>query len=157
MCWWSWGGSGCLGDWALACSCHSCLRPPATGLSGKQHPAPDWGEGNVCRRAILPLCLCKRGLFSQGGSDTKQGLPQQAGSLKTWLRESGQPDHGVLGQTLVRRVRLHIFPGPRISRSARQPQPRAPCKGQRATLTVSLMLPNKLEGAGDKPLLFFFL
>ena len=106
----------------------SHLHPPATGLSGEQHSAP--GLGGVCRRPTSPLCLCKRALFSQGGSGMKQESPQWTGSPKTWLGESGRPYPGVSGQTLVCSVGLHIFPGPRISPSARQPQPRAPCKWQ---------------------------
>lgn len=101
----------------------SHLYPPATELSGEQHPAPDLGGvgWGVCRRPILPLCLCKRGVFSQGSSGMKQESPQWAGFPKTSLEESGRPYPGVSGQSLVCNVGLHIFPGHRISPSARQP------------------------------------
>lgn len=58
----------------------SHLHPPPTGVSGEQYPAPD--VRGICRRPLLPLCLCKRHLFCQGGSGMKQESPQWTGSRK---------------------------------------------------------------------------
>lgn len=138
-------------DWAEPALSHRPGTPQEQGASGEkgfpsfQHLrmltevlvelGRQGGEGEVhsgClrdRRSIPPLCLCEKDLFSPVDSGMKQS-PQWTRSPKTWLKRSRQPYPSVLGQIFVCSVGLHIFPGSRISLSARQPQLRVLCKQQ---------------------------
>lgn len=125
----------------------SHLHPPAITLFGEQHPVLDLG---VCRRA---LWLCKRGVFSQGGSGVKQ---EWAGSLKTWLRGSGQAHSRVSGQTGVWLWVAHLPRAPHLPICQPAPAP-SPLQGAISHPHHGPCAANGLERTGNRPLFFFFL